>query len=276
MALTWTQTPIPLALLKAANLLNATLRLLRGEAPSARPYVVDIGTRRHLFFNDKSVQSSMLLDRPFDLLTPYTQKMMAFLLLNERPRNIVMIGLGGGSLAKFCHHHFPEARITVCEVNARIIALRERFCIPADDARFRVIHGDGIEHLRTLGEDVDVLLVDAFDAEGVDPGLADSDFYANAARCLQERGVFVMNFSGVQSRYAQNFRQIDTAFRMPPMMVPVDDSDNLLVFACNTDAGPLLLEHGDSVATALNHKLALDFTRYLAKLRTSYTSITGP
>jgi hypothetical protein len=85
-----------------------------------------------------------------------------------------------------------------------------------------------------------------------------------------------MNFSGEPSRYAANFRQINTAFRKPPMMMSVDDTQNLLVFACNTDAGPLLFEHGDGVATALKQQLALDFTRYLAKLRTSYTSITGP
>ncbi|MCK7495577.1 MAG: transferase [Comamonadaceae bacterium] len=36
-----------------------------------------------------------------------------------------MIGLGGGSLAKFCHRHLPRARIRVVEINPHVIALRD-------------------------------------------------------------------------------------------------------------------------------------------------------
>jgi spermidine synthase len=262
-------------MLKAANLLNATRRLLRGEGPSERPFVLDIGNRRHLFFTGKCVQSSMRVDQPDSLLMPYTQMMMAFLLLNRQPRNIVMIGLGGGSLAKFCHRYLPEARITVVELNARVIALRDRFCIPADSGRFEVIHGNGIGHLRALGQEVDVLLVDACDEEGVDPALADSDFYANAARCLREGGVFVMNFSGDARRHPAHFGPIRAAFGRPALDVPVADSDNVLVFAGNAAAGPALGAQADSVAAALRRQLGLDFVRYLALLRSRCASAGG-
>jgi spermidine synthase len=270
MALTWTRTPIPLARLKIANLIHATLRLVRREDPAARPYVIDFGDRRNLFFTDKSVQSSMKISDPADLVTPYTRKMMAFLLLNERPRHIVMIGLGGGSLAKFCYRHLPETRITVVEINAHVIALRNQFCVPADDERFQIVHGDGVAFLRANRASIDVLLVDAFDADGVAPALSESDFYDNAARCLLPHGVFVMNFSGDDTRYEPNFRQIHAAFGRRVMLVPVADDTNLLVFASKTDVGRRLLEDGDCAAAGLERQMALDFKRFLARLRTSY------
>lgn len=53
-----------------------------------------------------------------------------------------MIGLGGGSLAKYCYRHFPQTEITVIEISPDVIALRNEFAILADDTRFRVLPGD--------------------------------------------------------------------------------------------------------------------------------------
>jgi spermidine synthase len=49
-----------------------------------------------------------------------------------------MIGLGGGSLVKYCHHHLPGARVSVAEISPEVIALRDRFRIPPDDERLEV------------------------------------------------------------------------------------------------------------------------------------------
>ena len=35
-----------------------------------------------------------------------------------------MIGLGGGSLVRFCHRHLPHSRMTVVEINPAVVALR--------------------------------------------------------------------------------------------------------------------------------------------------------
>src|SRR6187401_299180 len=103
--------------------------------------------------------------------------MMAFLLCNPNPKHIVMIGLGGGSLAKFCYRHLPRSKITVVEISEDVIAMRNEFCIPQDDARFRVVHDDGARFVASLAEPMDVLLIDAFDANGIAPSLAKSAFY---------------------------------------------------------------------------------------------------
>jgi hypothetical protein len=84
------------------------------------------GNRRTLEFAPGDIQSEMLLSRPMRWCWPM-RAMMCFVLFVPRPRHIVMVGLGGGSLAKFCHRHFPGARITVIELRADVIALRDAF-----------------------------------------------------------------------------------------------------------------------------------------------------
>ena len=255
----------------AEGLSPAQLQLLRDDA-LGQPYILEHYNRRHLFFSLDCVQSSMYIDRPDDLISPYTRKMMAFLLLNQNPHDIVMIGLGGGSLAKFCYRHLPMSRVTVVELDARVIALREQFCIPEDDERFRIVHADGVQYLRSSQEPVDVVLVDAFDEVGIARSLAESDFYANAERLLREHGVLVMNFCGETARYAPNIRGIRAAFNDRVLLVPVRLDGNLLIFASKTNFEQHLLPEADTTAEYLQRTLALEFRRFLACMRTGMTS----
>ena len=69
------------------------------------PFVLQDQGIRSLHFTHGEVQSSMRVGRPDELQVDYTRTMMGFLLLDPQPRRITMIGLGGGSLVKFCHRH---------------------------------------------------------------------------------------------------------------------------------------------------------------------------
>lgn len=119
-------------------------------------------------------------DQPDALDLRYTQKMMAFLLFNEKPEHIVMLGLGGGSLAKYCYRHLPNARISVVEINPEVIALRSYFNIPQDDSRFQVVCGDGARFIAEEKAPIDVLLIDAFDEQGIAPSMTHQSFLEGA------------------------------------------------------------------------------------------------
>ena len=55
---------------------------------------------RSLHLGGDAIQSSIRLDRPDELALDYTRTMMAFLLFQPLPREVLMIGLGGGSMAR--------------------------------------------------------------------------------------------------------------------------------------------------------------------------------
>lgn len=165
----------------------------QGAPLATAPLVSTRGDRRTLAFMAGDVQSEMRLSRPTALVLAYSRAMMCFALFVPRPRHILMVGLGGGSLVKFCHAHFPQARITVLELRADVIALRGQFCVPADDARLTVLQADASSYLATVPASVDVLLVDGFDAAGLPPALGSSKFYADCRRALRPGGVLVAN-----------------------------------------------------------------------------------
>ena len=131
-----------------------------------KPFILDSGQWRFLHFDLDAVQSAMSLQDPHKLSLAYTRKMMAFLLFNHAPARIFLLGLGGGSLAKFCYRRLPRAAVTAVEVNPDVISLREEFSIPRDDSRFRVIRADGAHYLAHLRRSKDVILADACNRSG--------------------------------------------------------------------------------------------------------------
>ena len=78
-------------------------------------YFSDEGPIRHLHLESIWIQGSMNLDAPLELVHQYTQRMMAWLLFVEpdsvAKRRAMQLGLGAGSLTKFCSKVPPEATV---------------------------------------------------------------------------------------------------------------------------------------------------------------------
>ena len=105
-------------------------------AAFSRPFVVQTPESKTLQFSEREIQSRMSLLNPDALDIEYTRMMMGFLVFNSAPKQISMIGLGGGSLPKFCYRYLPGADIEVVEIDPAVIALRDTFSIPQDNERF--------------------------------------------------------------------------------------------------------------------------------------------
>jgi spermidine synthase len=212
-------------------------------APAA-PLVRTRGNRRTLEFAPGDIQAEMLLSRPHALALAYTRAMMCFALFVRDPRHIVMVGLGGGSLAKFCHRHFPHARITVLELRADVIALRGQFQVPPDDARFQVVHADAARYLAATPLQADVLLVDGFDEAGLPRALANPVFYHDCRRVLRDGGVLVANVFTYDPRYHGVLEDLARAFEGRTCWLGKAAGNNRIVYALKSprrgDAGARL------------------------------------
>ncbi|MDQ2989924.1 MAG: fused MFS/spermidine synthase, partial [Pseudomonadota bacterium] len=195
------------------------------------PLVSTRGGVRTLAFLPGEVQSVMRLARPSELMLAYSRAMMCFALFVPRPRHILMVGLGGGSLAKFCHRHFPHARITVVELRADVIALREQFCVPPDDARFCVVHADAASYLAAAPDSVDVLVVDGFDHAGLPPALGSSKFYADCRRTLRHGGVLAANIFSYDPLYPAMLGRLQLTFGGQVCWIDRVAGNNRILFA---------------------------------------------
>lgn len=195
------------------------------------PFVVDIDGQRSLQFDGVTIQSQMAIDDPDALALDYTRSMMGFLLFHPAPRHIAMIGLGGGSLVKYCLATLPETIVTAVEINPEVIALRNEFGIPPDGPRLKVLCRDGADYVRDPGDAPDVLIVDGFDAAGMPRQLCSAGFYDHCAAMLADGGTMVVNLWSGDSRYGLYASRIRESFEDRVVVVRAEEDTNRIVFA---------------------------------------------
>ena len=221
---------------------------------------------RYLHVGGEAIQSAMRLGEPYALALDYTRCMMAFLLFHPEPRQALMVGLGGGSLAKFFFKHFRKAAIRVVELDPRVLSVaRQQFHVPPDDERFQVEIGDGVHAL--YPECCDTLIVDAFQDELHVPQLASSEFYDGAFLALTEPGALVVNFMNDDPKFDATLQRLERAFGGAVIVMPALYDPNIIAFALKGVARSIEWARLRDRAGQLESNLGLPFTRYLSRLR---------
>ena len=234
-----------------------------------KPFVIEDDGARCLYFTRAFIQTEMRLADPTALEFAYTRAMMAFLLFVPDPRSILMLGLGGGSLAKFCHRQLPRARITAVEIDPHVVAFREQFLLPADGDRFRVVLGDAIAHVAQEESRHDVVMLDAFDPQGVAPTLCNREFYADVRNGLDRRGLLVANLVGEKSERGAHLAMIRKAFGDNVLLLPLPDDGNHVVFAFRDAAFEPRWRWIAGQARAMGARHGLDLAGFAMKLERS-------
>lgn len=245
--------------------LRDVVQLLMPDA--GKPCIQDDDGVRCLRFDSGALQSAMRLSEPFALDLSYTKTMMGFMLFNAEPRHILLVGLGGGSLSKYCYRRFPNARITTLEIDPDVIALRDEFLIPPDDERFRVVQADARDWLASAAAQADVILLDAYDAAGLPDDLCAEPFYSNCWRVLDDQGVLAANYWGGEPDRGVYLERLRAIFDGRVWWSRAPDSDNLIAFAVKNPRFYPQWSRLMAKAQALDKLYALDLVKVVNDLR---------
>jgi len=178
----------------------------------------DWGDVRHMHLETEWIQGSMRIDDPTALVHEYIQRMFAWMLLVE-PDTVpslqaLQLGLGAGSLTKFCHKVL-RMQTTAIELNPQVIAAcRGWFKLPANTKRMQVVLGNAAEEIRQAHwqASVDALQVDLYDAQAAAPVLDSEVFYADCCATLTEHGCMTVNLFGRSSSYQRSLQKMAKAF----------------------------------------------------------------
>jgi spermidine synthase len=240
-------------------------RWLGRSRPSVE--VSEAGGVRTLHLGGHAIQSAIRLSSPDRLELAYTQAMMAFLLFQPAPRELLMVGLGGGSIARFVHARLPRTRITVVEVNPQVVAAaRGFFGLPPDEDRVKVLVGDGAAHVPACRAACDALLLDAFEDGRSVRSLATQDFYDACREALRPDGILVVNFIADEPRFGTYLARLERSFAGKILCLPAEDRVNVIVLGLKGRAARIAIEPLKRTARALKARYDLPFDRFVRDL----------
>jgi spermidine synthase len=223
---------------------------------------------RVLQIGGDAIQSAMRLSAPDSIELDYVRAMMAFLLFRPEPHDMLMVGLGGGSMARFVHARMPGARVTVAEINPGVVTVaRKYFQFPGEDERLRIVVGEGAAAVAERPASCDALVVDGFVNGKVAPTLCTQAFYAAAFAALHPQGVLVANFMADDGKLERHCARIERAFGRPPVLLLAEEGDNLIAFALRGGPARIAWKELEARARDARVKLGLRLDAFLAPLR---------
>jgi spermidine synthase len=167
----------------------------RKDSEYHRIFVMDDETTRYLRFGS-SYQSGMKLDDPFATAFEYTDYFDLGLAYRPRTRNVLFIGLGGGSAPKRFWRDFKELDIEVAEIDPEVVRVARRFFALPSDPRLRVHVEDGRQFLVGDERRWDMIAIDAFYSDSIPFHLATREFLELVLDRLAPGGVVVTNAIG--------------------------------------------------------------------------------
>ncbi|OSI34033.1 polyamine aminopropyltransferase [Neisseria dumasiana] len=245
------------------------LRTQKTELPEVG--ISETGNIRSLHLGSSTVQSSMNLDHPAELVLSYSRAMMGWLLFTEQPpKHITQIGLGGGSFARWIDAYLPETRQTAIDINPQVINIaRSLFELPFEDERFEIIEADGAEYIKTLRGSTDVILTDGFDGHQIIDALVEEPFFCDCRQALSPNGIFVTNWWSGDRRYQRFVERLLNVFEGRVLELPAESHGNVAVMAFQSTPKEQRLDTLKKRAEKLSTQYGLDFKRMLSDLKAS-------
>jgi spermidine synthase len=147
-----------------------------------------------LYF-DRFVQGYFPRNEGAEIPPNYSDALLLSLAFPRRPESLVAIGLGAGMIQAILSARAPEIAVTTLEIDPEVVAVARRFGV-APGAGSRILVGDGRRELLREISGTDVILVDAYFADGVPFHLLTKEFFTLARDRLSPDGVLAANFVG--------------------------------------------------------------------------------
>ncbi|MCP9451412.1 MAG: fused MFS/spermidine synthase [Nitrospira sp.] len=167
---------------------------------------------------DRTFHATMWKADPVALFLPYSQLMVAALALTPEPKRALILGHGGGSIAKWLAHQWPALEVDVVEVDPIVVRMAEVYFDYHPPATHHVVVKDARVFLRNTDQTYDVIWIDAFARDMIPFHLTTVEFFALVRAHLAPEGIVAVNLasSGTEGDLARAASVVQTMKRSFP------------------------------------------------------------
>ena len=235
---------------------------------------------RTLYFGKDKKQTSMFMPEPAVLILSYAQAMASVLMFVDKPENILMVGLGGGSLVQFLRKSCPDSHIDVVELRESVIDIaQEYFHLPENANNLNIIHDDAELYIEWVVQQqkkvYDIILIDVFDQWGPAEVNQNTQFVLNCKSLLGKHGVLSFNlWNRLEDQYYVTYRQLLSLFDGNLLELSLGKRDsNVILFGFNNEHHIKQIRVAEMRASRLKLDFGIEFPKYMKLIQAQNFSI---
>ncbi|MDH4187963.1 MAG: fused MFS/spermidine synthase [Nitrospira sp.] len=228
------------------------------DSPYQQVRIRDDDLFRYLVL-DRTFHAVMWKADPVTLFLPYSQLMVASLALVPEPKRGLILGHGGGSLAKWLAWRWPELELDVVEFDPVVVRMAEEYFSYQPPSTHHVHVRDARVFLNSTADIYDVIWVDAFARHMIPFHLTTREFFAELRAHLAPNGILAVNLASsgeggdllranaVVQTMRRSFPAVESFAVKGPWKSAQSKSENLIFFAGEPLAQLTLASIGDRV-----------------------------
>ena len=154
---------------------------------------------RCLKFDEKSHetrQTCMYIKDSKRLVFNYTKLLFSSLFITPKMDNVLIIGLGGGTMSNALHQLYPNANIQNVEIDPAVIKVAKQYFNFKENAQVSAIEGDGrifVKRAKTKALRYDLIILDAFNGDYIPEHLMTKEFHQELKVLLTPTGIVAAN-----------------------------------------------------------------------------------
>lgn len=168
--------------------------LYQEESPYQQVRVRDTDLLRYLIL-DRTFHAVMWRVDPYELFLPYSQLMVTAVAVAPTPHRGLILGHGGGSLAKWLGKYWPDLQLDLVELDPSVAKAAEAHFGYQPNQNHHVIVQDARAFLRTAAGTYDVIWVDVFARHLIPFHLTTREFFELLRARLAPDGVVAVNLA---------------------------------------------------------------------------------
>lgn len=92
---------------------------------------------------------------------------------NYRPEQVLLLGLGGGSVIKYLRRRYPKTKLTAVEIDPVMIEIAKKHFHIAKIKNLKIINADAVDYIQKTKDRFDLILVDCFQGHTTPSGFDD-------------------------------------------------------------------------------------------------------
>lgn len=216
--------------------------LYQEDSPYQQIRVRDTQSLRYLIL-DRTFHAVMWRAEPVELFLPYSHLMVAALALTPESHKALILGHGGGSIAKWLARYWPNLEVDVVEVDPSVVRAAETYFDYHPPANHHIYVKDARAFLRETNTRYDVIWLDVFARHLIPFHLTTQEFFQLVHARLNPDGVLAANLAStgdgpdrqraeaVVATLRSVFPVIESFGVRGSLKTKTVDSENLIFFA---------------------------------------------
>jgi spermidine synthase len=224
---------------------------------------------RWLTFGDDTIQTTIDLNNPEQLPSASCQALLSALMFIPTPHHVLLLGTGGGSIARYLYRRCPTIMGDAIEQSSSVAEVaKEYFEFPNDPEKWQLKVTDARTYISNPGHKYDLAILDISEGGNYTPHwITSQQFLSECRQNLSPGGALAINLipEGKEA-FMTALWNIRQSFDRKTICLSVPDHKNIVVIAFHGIPEFHVIDALEQRTTELKMRWNLEYDEFLERM----------